>query len=297
MRYRAAGFTRNRVSGARWTMGLAAIPFGLLAYVYLTLPDVRALRASNPSTTAFMELRADEARRVGKTPRRVQRWVSYGRISQDLKRAVLVAEDAAFWDHDGVDYLELQKSIELDWSRGQLVRGASTITQQLAKNLYLSPSRNPVRKFRELVVARRLEAELSKSRILELYLNLIEWGDGIYGIEAAAGTYFSVPASALGPSASALLAGAIINPRVLNPAKPTGRLLRRQQIILKRMGGVSPPAETTPALPALPLAPEPQIIPEPHPSPLPLPDPDAPTVPEDVPPPDAVVSERAAEPK
>jgi monofunctional biosynthetic peptidoglycan transglycosylase len=294
LRYKAAAFTRNRVSAARWTVGLAAIPFGLLAYIYLTLPDVRALRTSNPSTTAFMELRADEARRAGKTPRRVQRWVSYGRISQDLKRAVLVAEDAAFWDHDGVDYIELQKSIELDWSRGQLLRGASTITQQLAKNLYLSPSRNPVRKFRELVVARRLEAELPKSRILELYLNVIEWGDGVYGIEAAARTYFSMPASSLGPSASALLAGAIINPRVLNPAKPTARLLRRQQIILKRMGGVSPPAET---IPAPPVAPEPQTVPEPQPFPLPLPHPDTPPVPEDVPPPDAVVSERAAEPK
>ncbi len=112
------------------------------------------------------------------------------RISPNLTRAVLVAEDAAFWEHDGVDYDELQKSIELDWARGQLVRGASTITQQLAKNLYLSPSKNPLRKFRELIIARRLEAELNKTRILELYLNVIEWGDGIYGIEAAAQAYF-----------------------------------------------------------------------------------------------------------
>ena len=127
-------------------MGILAIAFAYLVYGYLTLPDVRSLATVNPTTTAFMELRAEEARQQGKAPRAVQRWVPYRRISQDLKRAVLVAEDAAFWDHDGVDYVELQKSIELDWARGQLLRGASTITQQLAKNLYLSPSRNPLRK-------------------------------------------------------------------------------------------------------------------------------------------------------
>jgi monofunctional biosynthetic peptidoglycan transglycosylase len=215
--------------------------FAYLGYLYLTLPDVRQLETSNPPTTAFMELRAREARAQGKEPRRVQRWVSYRRISPNLTRAVLVAEDAAFWQHEGVDLEELQKSIELDWARGQLLRGASTITQQLAKNLYLSPSRNPVRKLRELIIARRLEAALQKARILELYLNVIEWGDGIYGVEAAARTYFGTSASALGPRESALLAGAIINPRLLNPAKPTARLARRQQLILSRMGGVTPP--------------------------------------------------------
>ncbi len=157
--------------------GVAAVAFAYLAYVYFTLPDVRSLARVNPRTTAFIELRAAEARAKGQEPRRLQRWVPYGRVSPALKRAVLVAEDAAFWEHDGVDYDELQRSIELDWARGQLVRGASTITQQLAKNLYLSPSRNPVRKLRELIIARRFEAELKKSRILELYLNVIEWGD------------------------------------------------------------------------------------------------------------------------
>ena len=227
----------------RWFAGAAAVVLAYLGYVYLTLPDVRQLETANPPTTAFMELRAREARAQGKEPRHVQRWVSYRRISPNLTRAVLVAEDAAFWQHEGVDLEELQKSIELDWARGQLLRGASTITQQLAKNLYLSPSRNPVRKLRELIIARRLEATLQKARILELYLNVIEWGDGIYGVEAAARTYFGTSASALGPSESALLAGAIINPRLLNPAKPTARLVRRQQLILGRMGGVTPPVD------------------------------------------------------
>src|SRR5262245_59062640 len=222
----------------------AASVFALFSYIYLTLPDVRPLKTENPTTTAFMELRAREARAKGQQPRRVQKWVSYRNISPDLKRAVLVAEDAAFWVHDGVDYDQLQESLEADWQKGQLLRGGSTITQQLAKNLYLSPSRNPLRKLRELIIARQLEAELKKSRILELYLNLIEWGDGIYGAEGAARTYFQTSAGGLGPAESALLAAAIINPRVLNPGHPSPRLIRRQQLILRRMGVVTPPEES-----------------------------------------------------
>jgi monofunctional glycosyltransferase len=227
----------------RIVAALAAAVFAVLAYAYYTLPDVRPLRTSNPGTTAFMELRAREVRARGATPRRIQSWVRYDRISHDLKRAVLVAEDDAFWQHEGVDLDQLQESLEVDWARGRLVRGGSTITQQLAKNLYLSPSKNPLRKVRELVIARRLEAELKKARILELYLNVIEWGDGIYGAEAAARTYFHTSAASLGPAESALLAGAIANPRVLNPARPSARLLRRQQLILRRMGAVVPPSE------------------------------------------------------
>ncbi|HMB82050.1 MAG TPA: monofunctional biosynthetic peptidoglycan transglycosylase [Vicinamibacterales bacterium] len=226
---------------------LAAVPamvFALLAYVYLTLPDVRPLKTANPPTTAFMELRDAEARAKGRTPRRIQQWVRYNRISPDLKRAVLVAEDDAFWQHEGVDFEQLQESIQTDWARGRFVRGGSTITQQLAKNLYLSPSKNPLRKLRELIIARRLEAELKKARILELYLNVIEWGDGVYGVESASRAYFFKPAAELGPSEAALLAGAIANPRLLNPARPTPRLIRRQQLILKRMGAIVPPQES-----------------------------------------------------
>jgi monofunctional biosynthetic peptidoglycan transglycosylase len=239
----------DRSSGAghyirRAIVAAPAVAFAAFAYAYLSLPDVRPLKSTNPPTTAFMDLRDREARAQGRAPRRVQRWVAYNRISPDLKRAVLVAEDSAFWNHDGVDLEQVQESLEEDWKRGRFSRGGSTITQQLAKNLYLSPSRNPMRKFRELMIARRLEAELKKARILELYLNVIEWGDGIYGVDAAARAYFSTPASALGPSEAALLAAAIINPRLLNPARPTKRLLRRQQLILRRMGAVTPPQES-----------------------------------------------------
>jgi monofunctional biosynthetic peptidoglycan transglycosylase len=218
-----------------------AIAFAIVAYAYLTLPDVRPLKTTNPSTTAFMELRAREAAGRGEPVKRVMRWEAYARLSPSLKRAVLVAEDDAFWQHEGVDFEQLQDSIQVDWRRGRFSRGASTITQQLAKNLYLSPSRNPLRKFREWIIARRLEGELSKARIFELYLNVIEWGDGTYGAEAASRTYFHVPASDLRADQAALLAGAIINPRVYSPARPNARLLRRQQLILRRMGAVVEP--------------------------------------------------------
>ncbi len=252
---------RSRAIG-RGVLGAAVGVLACLAYVYLITPDVRLLKTGNPATTAFMELRAAETRRAGKEPRRVYQWVPYSRISPHLKRAVTVTEDAAFWQHDGLDYFELRASFERNWREGTVVRGASTITQQLAKNLYLSESRDPVRKLRELIIARRLEAELSKTRIFEMYLNVIEWGDGIYGAEAAARTYFGKPAAALTPSESALLAGAIANPRLLRPDRPTPRLRARQQLTLRRMGRPPHDAEEPVASPPLePVGPEPAVPP------------------------------------
>lgn len=236
------GMVRPLLRGIGKTLlAIGAVGLASAAYVWVTLPDVRSLKTQNPTTTAFMKLRAGEDERDGKPPHFEQQWVSYGKISPALKRAVLVAEDAAFPQHDGIDYDELKAAIELDWNKGQFVRGASTITQQLAKNLYLSPSRNPYRKLAELFITRRLESELSKGRIFEIYLNVIEWGDGIWGAEAAAQAYFNEPASALTPEQSALLAGAIINPRVYSPAHPNKRLLNRQAIILRNMSQVTPP--------------------------------------------------------
>ncbi len=233
-----------------------------------------------------MELREREAAQAGKPIRHYQIWVPYSRISQSLKRAVLVAEDDAFWQHEGIDLEQLKISIQSDIEGGRAVRGGSTITQQLAKNLYLSPSRDPLRKLRELIIARRLEAALSKARIFEIYLNVIEWGDGIWGAEAAARSYFGTSAASVGPDQAALLAGAIINPRVYSPAHPNARLLRRQRIIRSRMGGYTPPATVpvvvpTPGTPfedqaptQLQAEPEPElqeesdtVEPEPAPSP------------------------------
>jgi monofunctional biosynthetic peptidoglycan transglycosylase len=220
---------------------VSAFAFAVVAYVYITLPDIRSLATTNPTTTAFMDLRAREARAQGRPVRRVQQWVPYTRISQHLKRAVIVAEDSAFFEHEGIDLEEIRESIRVSVERGSPIRGASTITQQLAKNLYLSPSRDPLRKLRELIITRRLEVALQKARIFEIYLNVIEWGDQVWGAEAAARTYFGVPAAALSREQAALLAGAIINPRVYSPAHPPRRLLGRQRIILARMGGVEPP--------------------------------------------------------
>ena len=229
---------RSPLSGrmGRFLLGVAALVFAYFAYIYLALPDVRPLARTNPSTTAFMQLRIEEARAAGRKFSVRQRWIPYGQISPNLRRAVIVTEDAAFFDHDGIDLNEIKASFEKNWEEGVLLRGGSTITQQLAKNLYLSPSRNPTRKLSELLIARRLEAAMGKRRIFELYLNLIEWGDGIFGCQVAAQTYFGKSCSDLTMEEAALLAGAIINPRELNPARPTKRLLRRQQIILRRVG-------------------------------------------------------------
>ena len=242
-------------------IAIGAVLFGVIAYVYLTLPDVRELARANPTSTAWMRMRAEEAESEGRKLRHVHRWIPYSRISQHLKRAVLVAEDSAFWDHEGIDVEQIREAARINMERGAAVRGASTITQQLAKNLYLSPSRDPLRKLRELIIARRMEAALSKARIFEIYLNVIEWGDGIWGADAAARTYFGVSASGLGREQAALLAGAIINPRVLNPARPTSRLLSRQRLILGRMGNYEPPAPAPVAVPAPDPATEGETVP------------------------------------
>lgn len=230
----------------RGAVVVAAAGFATVVYTWFMLPDVRRLRTEQPGFTAFMRLRAAEAEAAGQPARHSQRWVSYDHISATLKRAVLVTEDASFWDHEGIDLGEIRASLAVNWAQGRFVRGGSTITQQLAKNLYLSPSRNPYRKLAELFITRRLEAELTKGRILELYLNVIEWGDGIWGAEAAAVVHFRSSAGSLSADQAALLAAAIINPRVYSPAKPNARLRQRQQKILSRMGAVTPPATAQP---------------------------------------------------
>lgn len=258
---------------------LALAGFSYIAYIYMTLPDVRQLAKTNPPTTAFMQLREEEARDEGRKFAIRQQWIPYRQISPLLRRAVIVTEDAAFFDHDGIDLNEIKASMEKNWEEGQFLRGGSTITQQLAKNLYLSPSRNPMRKVEELLIARRLEAALTKQRILEIYLNMIEWGDGIFGCEAAARAYFSKSCANLDIQEAALMAGAIINPRVHSPAHPTRRLLRRQQIILRRMQ-FKPPAPAAAPAPLNESAPiENPVIPVPSPFPSPPPPPSNPPSP------------------
>jgi monofunctional glycosyltransferase len=220
----------------RMLAGVAATGVLCLGYLAVTVPDVRPLITEPPVDTAFMRLRDDQAHAEGRPSPRAYRFVPYARIAQTLKRAVLVTEDSGFWQHEGIELDSIRESLEANFAKGTIVRGGSTITQQLAKNLYLSPAQNPLRKMRELMITHRLERLLSKRRILELYLNVSEWGPGTWGAEAASRRYFHKSASGLGASEAALLAGALINPIRYSPADPPPRLRRRQQMILRRMG-------------------------------------------------------------
>ena len=205
------------------------------AWEVVTFPDVAALARNPPKTTAFMELRKKQLRAKGKSDALEWTWVSYNRISPNLRRAVLVAEDNDFYEHEGVDVKAMKEAFERNWKRRRITHGGSTITQQLAKNLYLSPSRNPLRKVKEYFIARSLEEHLTKKRILEIYLNVVELGERVYGAEAGSRHYFDKSASGLSPSEAALLAGALPNPRVMNPGSPNKRLRSRQRMILSRM--------------------------------------------------------------
>jgi monofunctional biosynthetic peptidoglycan transglycosylase len=195
----------------------------------------------NPSSTAFME--AGLARLKAQKPDAElhHRWVPYERISIHLKRAVVAAEDSRFLTHQGFDWEGIETAVEKNLKRGRIVAGGSTISQQLAKNLFLSASRNPLRKLQEAAITVMLEQLWSKRRILEVYLNVIEWGNGIYGAEAAARHYYGIPAARLGPSQSAHLAAMIPNPRYYQTHRAARGLLKRQAIIERRMQQVAVP--------------------------------------------------------
>jgi monofunctional glycosyltransferase len=201
-------------------------------YVVLAMPDVQSLKTKNPTTTALMEQRAIEK---DSTPKPIRTWVSYKNISPHLRNAVLIAEDSAFFQHSGYDLEQIKESAKRNWREKRFARGASTITQQLAKNLYLSTSKNPLRKIQEFVIAQEMEKDLSKQRIFEIYLNVIEWGDGIYGIEPASQRYFGKSASDLLPEEAAILAAMIPNPRRYTPTRNLKYLERRKAEILDRL--------------------------------------------------------------
>ena len=169
--------------------GIGILAGGVL-WVYLSLPNVGYLKSRNPKTTALIDQRLRESRKSGKQLKVRQVWVAFDSIPTILKQAVRVAEDASFYEHEGIDYDELGKAIQKDIEQGKFARGASTITQQLAKNLFLSTTKSLRRKLEEYFIARRLETELSKNRIFDLYLNVIEFGPGVFGVEAAARQYF-----------------------------------------------------------------------------------------------------------
>ncbi|WP_224365187.1 monofunctional biosynthetic peptidoglycan transglycosylase [Hyalangium versicolor] len=230
----APGGPRRR----RWWRWLGLVLVALLAftaYEYVRLPDAAPLQKQNPETTALIEQRAEEAREAGRKPRRKQYWVSLSNVPKHVIQAVLTSEDAAFYLHEGVDTVELERAMEEAWKQGKLGRGASTITQQLAKNLWLSTDRSLLRKAKELVLARRLENELTKSRILAIYLNVVEWGDGVYGIEAAAREHFGVSALGLSVAQGAVLAAMLPSPRKRSPKSGSRALQRRSHWIIDQM--------------------------------------------------------------
>lgn len=195
----------------------------------LAMPNVEILRIENPQTTAFMR------RYHGDKPLK-HLWVPYPKISAYLKEAVVIAEDGRFFEHEGVDWKALREAIKKNWEKKKFRVGGSTITQQVAKNLYLSPSKNPFRKLREMLIAMKMEQVLSKQRILEIYLNIAEWGDGIYGAQAAGQHYFKMGAANLGPREAAWLAAALPNPRYYEKHRSSRTLMRRFDRILRVMG-------------------------------------------------------------
>lgn len=209
---------------------------GISAYIYFSFPDIESLKKNNPKKTAFMEYREQDWKRQGRKYRINQKWVPISQISPYLIKAVLIAEDDKFWSHEGFDYEAMQKAMEKDIKSGKFKAGGSTISQQLAKNLYLSPSKNPLRKIAEAVITWRMENVLAKRRILELYLNVAEWGDeGIFGIEAAASHYYGKPASALTAEESARLASVLPNPRRYNPLGDSRYVTSRSNLIYSIM--------------------------------------------------------------
>ena len=201
----------------------------------VTGAEVASLAARAPRATALMLERRRDADAHGRRFSVDQRWVGYEQISPLLRRAVLVAEDDAFFSHDGLDWNEIRSAARRNLEAGRTVRGASTITQQLAKNLFLGGERSLPRKLKEALLALRIEHALSKRRIFELYLNEIEWGDGVFGAEAASQRYFGTSAADLDARQSILLAAVIINPRRYSPLRPSPRIERRVRIIAGRL--------------------------------------------------------------
>ena len=227
---------------ARWMRSHKIRTFLLLLGILLlievaTIPffGVPALKTENPGETALMRQRKRDAEQHGEQFRIVQRWIPLSRIPRHVIDAVVVAEDGTFYSHGGVDWFEVQESIEKNIKERKAARGASTITQQLAKNLYLSTSKDPVRKVKELAITLLLEHDLSKNRILELYLNVIEWGRGIFGIDAAARAYFGKAVGDLTLEDATRLAAVIPSPLVHRPDTDSRYVLRRKAIVLQRM--------------------------------------------------------------
>jgi len=222
----------------KWVRMIALVAVAALAVnisYYFIFPDITQLQRKNPKKTAFMKHREAEWREKGLRRKVQQQWVPWSRISPYVAKAVIIAEDDKFWRHEGFDVKAMEKALKKDLQKKRFKVGGSTISQQLAKNLYLSPAKNPVRKIKEAILTWRLENRLSKRRIIELYLNVAEWGEGTFGIEAAARRYFGKPAAALTAREAAQLAAVLPNPRRYNPTGGSRYVAYRSERIYQIM--------------------------------------------------------------
>jgi monofunctional biosynthetic peptidoglycan transglycosylase len=234
--------SRARKGGRRWIkwIFLGPILIVLLVQVYFFLQICWWARV-NPSMTSFMSAQLSAMRETNPKAALEQKWVPYGAISANLKRAVIASEDANFAEHDGVDWVALEKAYAKNNTKRKVVAGGSTITQQLAKNLFLSGSRSYLRKGQEMVIAFMLETVMDKERILEIYLNVVEFGRGVFGAEAAARHYYGVPAASLNAAQAARLAVMLPNPRFYDRHRDTNYLARRTGLIMRRMNSAELP--------------------------------------------------------
>lgn len=214
---------------------LPVVLAGFMLYIYLSLPDVSDLRTHNPVTTALMEARIEEARKKGNEIRVTQSWVSFGEIPQLLKDTVRIAEDASFYWHQGIDFEELKESIKKNIQEKRFARGGSTITQQLAKNMYLSENKSITRKVREYFIAKRLEKALPKDRIFMLYLNVVEFGPNVFGVEAASRRYFGRQVSELGLEEIVRLTAVLPRPLTVDPWDDSPWFLWRCRWLLHKL--------------------------------------------------------------
>ncbi len=215
-------------------LGTIVVALGALG-LWCSVPNTGKLATENPTSTAFIDLRREQAEDAGKKLKLAWQWRPLARISRYLRAAVVYAEDYNFYRHDGVDWDAIEHAVQADWNKGAMAIGGSTITQQLAKNLYLSPKRSVFRKLREILIAYALEAHLSKTRILELYLNIVEWGDGVFGAEAAARRWFGHSAQSLSPGEAARLAIALPNPIQRAPNVHTAELVKKAVRIIRML--------------------------------------------------------------
>lgn len=226
----------------RWIKRAILAVLGLLLlYQFWLFGWVMWWKWVNPDTTRFMDIRLAELRVKHPGAEIEKRWVDYGKISVHLKRALIASEDDLFVNHEGFDWDGIQRAIEKNQRRGRVVAGGSTISQQLAKNLFLTPSKTPWRKAQEAVVTMMIEALWSKERIFEVYLNVIEWGEGVFGAEAAARYYFGVSAASLSAVQAARMAGMVPSPRFYDRNRNAPGLARKVTIILGRMPGAEIP--------------------------------------------------------